>query len=110
MPLVLLVFGTLEFGHAYWVRSMLQFAVEEAGRYAMAHTSATTTQVAAVASAKLAGFGLTAGSLTVQATASSSGGVNYMSVTAQYQYSFATSLIPVSPLTLSSQSKVPLVL
>ena len=110
LPLIVLLVAIVEFGRAFWVRNLMQFAVEEAGRYAMVNTSATTTAVANVASAKLTGYGLTIKSLTVNATTSTASGINYMSVTAQYQFSFATHLLPISTLTLSSQSMVPLTL
>ena len=46
LPLIVLLVAIVEFGRAFWVRNLMQFAVEEAGRYAMVNTSATTTAVA----------------------------------------------------------------
>lgn len=110
LPLFLLFIGAFEFGRAYWTRNLLQFAVEEAGRYAIANITATTTQVGDVVRAKLTGYGLSAQSVTVVAAKTTVSGVNVMAISVSYPYTFATPLIPIPSVTLSSQANVPLLL
>lgn len=58
LPVLLAVLvGVLEFGRALWLRHDMQFAVEEAARFALANDTATTTAISARASSRLAAIG-----------------------------------------------------
>jgi len=57
--LILLLLGVLEFGRLMWVNSNLQFAAEQATRYAIAHTSASPDDITAQAQSALQGMGVT---------------------------------------------------
>ena len=83
--LIAVMAGMFDFGRYYWVRNSMQLATEETGRYVMitGTTSSTTVQtylrgkVDAVPSAQVS----------VNATPSTSGGVNYLTITATYNFS-----------------------
>lgn len=43
IPMVIMLVGTIEASRLFWARNSLQYATEEAGRYAMTHVTATET-------------------------------------------------------------------
>jgi Flp pilus assembly protein TadG len=43
IPMVIMLVGTIEGSRLFWARNSLQYATEEAGRYAMTHVTATDT-------------------------------------------------------------------
>lgn len=101
-----MLFGIMQFGQALWIRNSLQYAAFVAGRYAMAHASATvsdlTQQVDSAAS------GLSTASITVNVTTSTVGSTDYVTITATYPFTFLTSYLPYGTVTLSAESRVPL--
>ncbi|MDA8233113.1 MAG: pilus assembly protein [Magnetospirillum sp.] len=103
LPVFLLfILGTVEFGRAMWDRSMLQFACEEATRYALAHSTASNSVVIAQAQAELIGIPPANVAFTVASTASQ------VSVSATYTFDFLVpSLLPFGPITLSALSEFP---
>jgi Flp pilus assembly protein TadG len=101
-----LIFGIIQIGQALWERNTLQYAVSVAGRYAMAHASATsqelTQQVAGAA------VGLSSAVLSVTTASSVSGSTNFVTITATYPFNFLTAFLPIGTVTLSAESRVPL--
>lgn len=68
LPLLLMILvASLEFGRAMWIRQSLQFAVEEAARYALVEDDATASAISARVMARLAAAGPSG--LPVQVTA-----------------------------------------
>jgi Flp pilus assembly protein TadG len=108
LPLFLLfVLGIIEFGRAYWTLNSMQLAVDEAGRYAMVHTTSTDAQIVAAAQANL--YGLNANNFTLTSASQTTGGVNYKVITATYVFSFvAPGVLPFGNLNLTRQTTVPL--
>lgn len=104
--LFMLLFGIVQFGQALWIRNSLQYAAFAAGRYAMAHASATiadlTQQVDAAAT------DLSSSSLTVSVAPSTTGSTDYVTITVTYPFTFLTAYLPYGTVTLSAQSRVPL--
>jgi Flp pilus assembly protein TadG len=108
IPVVaLFMLGVIEFGRLLWHRSTLAHAVEETGRYAMAHTDAAQSQLTSVLQASAA-VALPASAITVSYATAASGGINYLTITATHSFTFMTGLIPLGPITLQSSARVPL--
>jgi Flp pilus assembly protein TadG len=108
LPLVMGVFiGGIEFGRLFWQRSSLEHAVEETGRYAMAHTDAPQNELTRVLRERAA-VALPPDTITVSYAQAATAGINYLTITATHSFSFMTGLIPVGPITLQSRSRVPL--
>ena len=98
--------GTVEFGRMYWVRSSLQYAVEEAARFALAHPTATDQDLNDLT---LERFGnVSYGIPTVTVTRETVGSDNYIIIDATYAFEFITQWFPSEPMTLAGRSRIPL--
>ncbi len=108
LPLFLIfVLGIVEFGRLYWVRSSMQLAVTEAGRYVMIHTTANDATLTSVATSSL--YGLNPANFTLSFSNATNAGINYKVVTAVYNYNFIThNILGTSAITLTASSKVPI--
>lgn len=107
LPIFLvLCLGTAEFGRLYWVRSSLQYAADETGRYAMAHSASTASDLQKKASNSF--DGVSSGSLSVVVCGDTSSGDNFVTITLTSNFNSLTGLVPISGLTLKGQSRVPL--
>lgn len=99
--------GTMEFGRMFWIRSSLQFAVEEAARYALAHPDVADKYLQDLAAKR---FGDVAyGALKITVTRDTVGDDSFVTVDATYSFEFMTALIPSDPMTLEGKSRVPLI-
>ncbi|MGE5504576.1 MAG: TadE/TadG family type IV pilus assembly protein [Actinomycetota bacterium] len=99
---VLLAFlvGTVEFGRAMWFRQTMQFACEEATRWALVNSTATNTAIAATATSRL---GLTGEPVVFTVTSDANG----ITVAASYDFStLAQGLLPFR-FTLNAKSRLP---
>ena len=98
------LFGTAAFGQAFWLRNALQMAVDDAGRYAMASSSATTAQIR---SRVLARTGvIDPADVDVTVTPDVDGGITFVTIRARTAVS-ALALIGLAPLTVQGQTRVP---
>lgn len=106
---ILLTFllGVIEASRAMWIKSSMQYAVEETTRFAMVNTGATTAALESLALAKVPGLSV-APDIAFTAVSSSSGGKNYMTVSASYDFNTVVPLVNVLSITLTASSKVPL--
>lgn len=104
LPVLLtLLFGTLEVGRLMWVRSTMQFAAEEATRYALVHTGASVAEITALARARVAA---SVSSLAPQVTVTSTA----TTVTVQLNQDVplvSAGLLPVRHVALSAISRLP---
>ncbi len=89
---LLLVVGFIELARAMWIKSTLQFSVEETTRFAMVNTGASEPTLEAYAATKLAGMNSTG--VTFNATIDTTVTPNTVTVTAAY--SFQSALVPNS--------------
>jgi len=105
---LILVFGIFEMSRAMWIKAALQFAVEEAARYAIVNSSATTSTLVTYAQTQFTNSGLSAVGVTFTATQDTVSSVNYMSVTGSYSFSVLVPIVPIPDVTLNSKSRVPL--
>ena len=107
LPVTLtIILGGFEFGHAYWTRHTLQYAAEETGRYAMAHTTATVTQLTNYAKANMPGLDPDAATVTV--TPDSVDNTSYITITVTAPFDFVIPFVDLSDITLSGTTRVPL--
>lgn len=106
-PLFLvMVYGVMEVGRAMWIKSTMQFAVEETTRYAMVNTSASTSALVTYAYTKLSG--MDSSGITFTATLTS-GTPNFMTVSGTYDFTALVSLVQLPDFTLNASSRVPLI-
>ena len=105
LPVFLLfTIGLIEFSRILWTNNALQLAADEAGRYAIAHPTATTDQIQTYATGKL--VSVDSSQVTIAVTLETAGGVNFVTVTAATP--LTTLLIPTTGITLTGRSRVPL--
>lgn len=105
LPVLLaVVLGVLEFGRALWLRHDMQFAVEEAARFALANDTATATAISAVASSRLAAVGPGSAAVTI-ATVLDAGAVT-VTATNNFQ-TLVPGLLPDGMVTLTARSRIP---
>jgi Flp pilus assembly protein TadG len=104
---ILFCIGILEAGRIMWIRNSIQTATEEAARYAMAHTAATDTELAAHASNYYDDVSLDAPTFTV--TRDTTGGVNFVTVSGAYTFQFEFSFFDFGAIQLDGKARVPLI-
>ncbi len=99
--------GVIEVSRAFWIQGNLQYAVQETGRFAMANTAATSSELITYARTKLDGVGSTQD--TVFATATDTAGtMNFITITASYGFQSNVPLLQMPAITLTARSRVPL--
>lgn len=97
-----LLLGAVETGRLLWTRSVLQFAAEEAARYALVRTDATSAEIEAIARSNLIGTGTAPVNLTVVNTA------DEVDIQATQNFTFlAQGLLPFGPVLLEGSSRMP---
>lgn len=108
LPLFLaFTIGLAEFCRLYWVRSSIQLAVTEAGRYVMINTSANNASLTSQITNSL--YGLNINLFSINFSNETNNGINYKVISASYDYTLlADDLIGVGPIALNFTSKVPL--
>jgi len=111
--LFLMVFGLYDFGRLFWIQNALEFATEQAGRYAIANYSATTSSIQSNCNTALSGLtGLSVCSVS-QTTISSGSPYNvsttYNVITANYTFNFAVCCAPglFPSIALAAKAQVP---
>lgn len=104
--LFMLLCGALDFGRMFWIRNTLQYAAEEAGRYALANPTATDDVLKQQASASI--YGIDPATVDVSVGRDTSNGVNFVTITAQYSFKYLTTFIYSQTFTLTGQATVPL--
>jgi Flp pilus assembly protein TadG len=96
------VLGVVEFSRAMWTRQTLQFAVEEAARYALADATISNSSISAKVTAELLGLQNVSPTITVSSDATQ------VTVGASYVFAFLVpQLIPTGPLTLTATCRLP---
>lgn len=104
----MLIFGLIEFGRLYWVKGSIAYALNGSGRYAMLNPTAPTTQVIEQARANL--YGVSQSEVNFATSNVTSGGVNYLTVTARVTFEFVPgNILNFGTIKLMSQVRVPLI-
>ena len=104
---VVFCLGIIEVGRAMWIRNSIQTATEEAGRFAMAHTTATDATLVSHAEDYFDAVGADEPVFVV--AHDTVGGVNFVTVSGTYTFNSMFSFIDIFDVTLDGQSRVPLV-
>ncbi len=100
--------GVVEMGRAMFIKSALQFAVEETARYALVNSSASTSTLATYAATSLANSGATVTGATFSVTQETTGSRTYMSITGSYAFSVIIPIVAIPDVTLNAKSRVPI--
>jgi len=105
---LIMVIGVFEMGRAMWIKSSMQYAVEETTRYAIVNTSATTSALASYASTAFSASGINITGVNFAATQQTTGGKTYVTITGTYAFSVIVPLVPFPDVTLNAKSKIPI--
>lgn len=103
---LLFLIGIVEGGRALWSDNVLQYAMEQSGRYIIANPDATDAQIQSYAAAQLPS--VDPSQVTVTVTRDAVSGVNFVTVNASYAFAPVTSLVPLGTITLTGKTRVPL--
>lgn len=105
---LIMVIGIFEMGRAMWIKSSMQFAVEEASRYAIVNPTATTSTLETQATTALTDMGVGfSGDVTFTATEIVSGSRTFKQILGSYSFTVLVPLVPFPDVTLSAKSRVP---
>jgi Flp pilus assembly protein TadG len=108
-PIVLLMlFGCIEFGRVFWIRNTLEYAVEEAARYATLNKNATESDIRTKVRSNV--MGVNPSIVEVAVVSAVGTNVDYKTITATLttnsgQISFITDFLPVKMLTVAAQTR-----
>jgi len=106
VPIVLMIImGIFEFGQALRIYNTLAYAVEQAGRYAMVNTDATTTEVEDYTASQL--IGVNASTVTIAATTEVDAGTTYSVITADTTYDINVPFMTLGSVPLRARARVP---
>ncbi|MFC1673151.1 TadE/TadG family type IV pilus assembly protein [Pseudomonadota bacterium] len=100
---LIFVMGLIDFGRLYWIKSSMQFAVEETARYAMVNPSLAPSTLVTYAE----GRNTSVSGITFSVTSSTSAGISYRTVTASYNFSFLIPMLPLGDIALDARSSTP---
>lgn len=106
-----IIFGTIEAGRVLWIKSAVQYGVEDATRYVLVNSTATDNELITHTKDKAAEMGVDSSLLTVTITRSTLSGVNIVDVNGSYSYSNLVPFLPESwsnmTLTAVSRTAIP---
>lgn len=103
--LMAMLIGTVEFGRAYWTRSTLQTAAEDAGRYAMTRSGLSDGQIESYLRSRTGHVDPTLVTVAVATVVDS--GVTFVTITASTAFGFS-SFLNLPAITLRASTRVPL--
>lgn len=103
--LLMILFGSLQFGRALAARNEMNHALSEAVRIVHIDPTTTTAQIVSYLESELADYGT--GDLDV--TISAISGTSYMQVDVSYPFSFAIPFAGTSDITLQATTLAPMV-
>jgi Flp pilus assembly protein TadG len=96
--------GVFELSRAMWIKASMQYAVEEAARYAAVNTSSSAATLQTYAESKLSDVGVGTTGMTFTITADGT----VADIQVSYSFETLTSLLPFPSLTLTAKSRIPL--
>ncbi len=103
-----LVYGLFEFSRIAWTQSTLEYAVEEAARFAMVNPSASATEITDVANDSAAG--LDAAEIIINVTFETLGGGEFVTVEGSYTFDPIVAIVGVGSFDITSTARMPIVL
>ena len=108
LPIFLMfILGMFAFSQMYWMWNTMNYAVNEAGRYVMAHATASTTDIQEKINANL--MGINPADITVNVSETKINGVPFKQIQASYSYKFNVlkGFFGLVPSSLTTQTLVP---
>lgn len=107
IPIFLLfVFGTVEIGRFMWSEHALNYAADQAARFALANPSATNGDVKTYAESQV--VTVKGSEVTVTVNTEMLDGINYLNVTVSYPFESILPYLQLGPFTLTRVSRIPL--
>ena len=104
---LVMALGIVEAGRVMWIKASMQFACEEASRYAMARESLGEDVIKAYAETSFNGIGFDPNAATFSTGLDSAGGVTFITVSATYNFVPLVPLVGMSSFTLNASSRSP---
>ncbi len=104
---VMFCMGIIEGGRMLWIRNSIQTATEEAGRFAMAHTTATDAELITHASDYFDSVGMDNPTFTV--VRDTTGSMDFVTITGVYTFQYMFSVFDFGNVELDGKARVPLV-
>ena len=102
---IMLVMGIIDFGRIYFIKSSMQYVVEQAARHAMVNQGISTTALNTFANTEATNVGLSGA--VFASTPDNSGVINFMTITGTYNFTFITPLVGTT-LALNAKSATPI--
>jgi Flp pilus assembly protein TadG len=99
-----LLLGSIEMGRAMWMRNSVQFAAEEAARWALVQSAENSTAVVDFARGRLTSSPATANISAPYVTVS---GIRYVEVTITQNFTPVTTLVPTGTITMTGRARMP---
>lgn len=107
IPIFLLfVFGTVEVGRFMWSEHALNYAADQAARFALANPSASNNDVKTYAESQV--MTVKGSEVTVTVANELLDGIDYLNVTVTYPFQTLLPYVPLGPYTLTRVSRIPL--
>ena len=103
-----LIYGLFEFSRIAWTQSTLEYAVEEAARFAMVNPTASATQITDVANDSAAG--LDAAEIIITVTFPTVGVGQFVRVNGTYNFVPIVKIVGIGTFNITSTAQMPLVL
>lgn len=101
----LFMFGIIEFGRLTWIRLSLQYAADEASRFVLTNSGASSSQITDYARSRVSG--VDSSLVTVNVAQETSGGRTFVVIDLSFSFTFvAENLLPTGPVPLVGRSRV----
>lgn len=101
-----MVYGVIETGRFFYLKSALQNAVDDTGRYAMTNPTATTAAI--INHAKSAVLESVADDTDFSVTPDTVGSTNFVTIAADHNFQIIVPLLPTNTLQINALARVPL--
>jgi len=99
--------GIFEGGRMMWIRNSIQTATEEAGRFAMAHTTATDAELVTHAADYFGSVSMDSPTFTV--VRDTAGSMDFVTITGAYTFKYMFTFFDFGDVQLDGKARVPLV-
>lgn len=103
-----LIYGLFEFARIAWTQTTLEFAVEEAARFAMVNPTASATDITDVANDSAAGLDVNL--ITINVTTETLGGGEFVTVDGRYNFDPIVKIVGIGSFDITSTARMPIVL
>lgn len=101
-----MVYGVIETGRFFYLKSALQNAVDDTGRFAMTNPTATTTAI--INYAKSTVLESVADDTDFSVTPDTVGSTNFVTIAADHNFQIIVPLLPTNTLQINALARVPI--